>query len=621
MCGITGVIDFKKIKQKDVKYIRQFSESISHRGPDASGIFIDENIVFGHTRLSIIDLSESSNQPMISDDENIVIVFNGEIYNHQEIKDELKDEFVFKTDHSDTEVIINAYKKWGISALDKFVGMFAIALYDKKKEKVYLVRDRFGKKPLYWTKIDETIYFSSENQAFFKSDLLKKEFNDEAIYHYLTFLTVPSPQTFFQNVYKIEAGYYYEITKNGMQKHKYWDIAEYLNQENSCSFDEAREKSEELLNRAMKYRNVADVPISIALSGGLDSSLNLYYTKRNRKDEISTINISYEETSAFDESILAEKYSKEQGVKYLPKRISQQDFINWIEEYLSISKDIPTGDPNTALVYGISKVARENGFKVLLVGEGGDEIGGYPIYEKLVKLEKILKIIPKWLIAFILKIPFPNKIRKRVHSVFENPAYTRRFIFGFSEVQKKKFWKKDTKYNSYNILKNLSDEISDKYKDSFLRKVLNVEYKLRLAELLLPRVDYPSMAASIEARSPFMDHKLVEYSASLPFDIKMRDGAKTIIKEIAKDKLPEYIINQPKVGFGMLLNPFLQDTMPIWFKEDVLDKNSPIKGYICKTFLNEIYKNHIQSKNYGYQLWILYSLNKWMVNNGCAKQS
>lgn len=616
MCGITGAINFKNIKQKDKQFVEKFNKSISHRGPDASGIWSDENIVFGHTRLSIIDLSDSSNQPMLSHDEDIVIVFNGEIYNHQEIRDEIRDDFVFKTDHSDTEVVINAYKKWGIKALDKFVGMFAIALYDKVKGKVFLVRDRFGKKPFYITTVNDMLYFSSENQAFFESGLLKKKFNDEAIYDYLTFLTVPAPKTFFQNVEKIEAGYYYEIDKSGMVKHKYWDIAEYLNQENNCSFDEAKNKSEVLLNNAMKYRNVADVPISIALSGGLDSSLNLYYTKQNRDDEISTINISYEETSDFDESVLAEKYSKEKDVKYIPKRISQKDFIEWIEEYLSISKDIPTGDPNTALMFGISKIARNNGFKVLLVGEGGDEIGGYPIYTKLVKLDKILKVIPDWFIAILLKIPLPNKIKKKIHSLLENPAYARRFIFGFSEAQKATFWKKDKSYNSYRVLKNLSDEVSGKFKDSFLRKLLNVEYKLRLAELLLPRVDYPSMAASIEARSPFMDHKLVEYSATLPWDIKMKEGAKTIIKSIAKDKLPEYIVNAPKVGFGMLLNPFLKDTIPVWFKNDIIDKQSPIKEYIKDEFLLDIYDKHKQSKNYGYQLWILYSLNIWMVNNG-----
>lgn len=618
MCGITGAINFKNIKEKDKKFVQKFNSSISHRGPDASGAWSDDSVVFGHVRLSIIDLSPSSNQPMLSNDEDIVIVFNGEIYNHQEIREELKDEFVFKTDHSDTEVIINAYKKWGIEALQRFTGMFAIALYDRVKEKVYLVRDRFGKKPFYITTIEDTLYFSSENQAFFESGLLNKEFNDEAIYHYLTFLTVPAPQTFFKNVSKIEAGYYYEISVEGMSKHKYWDIADYLNQENSCSYNEAKEQTEKLLERAMKYRNVADVPISIALSGGLDSSLNLFYTKQNRSDEISTINISYEKTSKFDESVIAERYSKEMGVKYLPNQISEQDFIGWIEEYLGISKDIPTGDPNTVLMYGISKIARENGFKVLLVGEGGDEIGGYPIYERYIEINKFLKYVPKSFGNILINLPFLSiKIKKNIDSLFNGSIYIRRFIHGFSEYEKTIFWKKRKfKESSYDVLNSIADEVDNQKKDSLIRKIVNIEYKIRLAEMLLPRIDYPSMAASIEARSPFMDHTLVEYSATLPWDIKMKNGAKTIIKDIAKDKLPEYIVNAPKVGFGMLLNPFLQDTMPVWFKNDILDKKSPIKEYIKDEFLQDIYQKHLQNKNYGYQLWILYSLNKWMVNNG-----
>lgn len=616
MCGITGAIAFNKIGTEQLKYITEFNKFLTHRGPDAGGVWNDKNVVFGHRRLSIIDLDESSNQPMVSADGDVVIVFNGEIYNHEDIKKELKDEYLFKTDHSDTEVVINAYKKWGIKkALEKFAGMFAIALYDKVLDKVYLVRDRFGKKPLYYTTVNNTLYFSSENRVFFDSRLINREINDEAVYHYLTFLTVPAPQTYFNGVYKVEAGYYYEISQKGTIKHKYWDVADYINQPNKCTFEEAKEKTEGLLNKAMRYRNVSDVPISIALSGGLDSSLNLYYTKRNREDEIATINIAYEKTSKFDESVIAGKYSLETGVKYIPQKITQQDFIGWIEEYLDKSRDIPIGDPNTALMYGISKIARKNGYKVLLVGEGGDEIGGYPIYEKLVRLHKYVDFIPNWIKKTSLWLPLPGKLKERVERLLGSPANTRRFIFGFTELQKKQFWKKGEGYNSYEVIKNLSDEISINSGDRYLRKVLNVEYKLRLAELLLPRVDYPSMAASVEARSPFMDHKLIEYSASLPWDLKMKNGPKTIIKSIAEDKLPDYIINAPKVGFGMLLHPFLKETMPVWFKQDILEKEAPIKAFVKEEFLKDIYTLHMRSKNYRYKLWILYALNKWMVKN------
>ena len=188
--------------------------------------------------------------------------------------------FISKQLIQDTEVIINSYKKWGIKCIERFVGMFAFCLYDKKNQKIYLVRDRLGKKPLFYTKINETVYFSSESQAFFNAGLLEKKINSEAVYHYLSFLTVPAPLSFFKNVEKVEAGYYHEISKDKFIKEQYWNISDYLNHKIDDNFEQAFQKTQELLDKAMIHRNVADVPISIALSGGLDSSLNLYYTRK-----------------------------------------------------------------------------------------------------------------------------------------------------------------------------------------------------------------------------------------------------------------------------------------------------------------------------------------------------
>ena len=615
MCGITGAINFRGLDKVTLTKIKICTDKLFHRGPDADGLWNNKFVSLGHRRLSIIDLSEDSNQPMFASDGSVAVVFNGEIYNHEEIKKDLSSSFDFKTDHSDTEVIINAYKKWGIKCLEHFSGMFAFAIYDIKLEKVFLARDRLGKKPLYWTNVDGTFYFSSESQAFFEADILKKQINAEAIYHYLTFLAVPAPQSFYNGVSKLEAGYYMEVTKNGLKANQYWNVANFLNMESKVTFSEAVTESDILLKNSMGYRNVADVPISIALSGGLDSSLNLFFTNKHRSDRISTINISYEETSEFDESKIAEKYSNDLSANYISKCISQADFISWIEEYLSISKDIPTGDPNTALMYGICKIARENGFKVLLVGEGGDELGGYPIYTKLEKLYKITRYLTPSILGFLGKFPVPKSFSRKINSILDCPVFTRRFLFGFTEKEKKSFWKLNQSFDSYSVIKSYCDEVRNDLDDSFLRKILNTEYKLRLAELLLPRVDYPSMAASIEARAPFMDHKLIEYTCSLSFRQKMRNGPKTIIREIAKKVLPQYIMNQPKVGFGMLLTPFLKDIMPDWFKNEVLKENSPVQEYIHLSYLEKIYDSHTKYSNEGYRMWILFSLNKWLLNN------
>tara|TARA_Y100001958_G_C21237371_1_gene564154 strand:+ start:1314 stop:3182 length:1869 start_codon:yes stop_codon:yes gene_type:complete len=620
MCGIAGAINFNKgLNNQEINSVKSLSSCMCHRGPDADGFFNDDSVALAHRRLSIIGLNELSNQPMSSVDDNIVIVFNGEIYNHEEIKILLQDKHDFKTKNSDTEVIINAYKEWGIECLHKFVGMFAMAIYDKKKNKVFIVRDRLGKKPLFYTFVNETLFFSSENQAFFDSNLLKKEFDDESIYHYLSYLTTPAPKSFFKNVFKVKAGHYHEISSGDIIDNEYWNIADYINKNEECSFDEAYEKSHELLESAMKYRNVADVPISIALSGGLDSSLNLHYTKQHRSDEIASINISYEVSSKGDETKIAERFSNENNVKFIPEVLSKEDFTNWIKDYLNISKDIPAGDPNTALMFGISRIAKNNNFKVLLVGEGGDELGGYPVYSILNRLNSFLSIFPEKLVNTIQNltkfIPH-NRLTKKIIRALSIPIYASRFIFGFSEIEKRKFWKKDKKYNSYKFVEDLSNEIRSDLKDSYLRKVLNIEYKFRLAELLLPRVDYPSMAASIEARSPFMDHKLIEYTSSISWSKKMKYGPKTLLKKIAKNKLPSYIVNAPKVGFGELLNPFFDDVLPEWLYEEVIDKkNVPIKGYIEEKYIKKLYKKHKDTKMYGFQIWTIYSLNLWMQKN------
>lgn len=621
MCGIAGAVSFdKNLSSKNTSFVKSMSKSMLHRGPDAGGFFSDNNVALSHRRLSIIDLDESSNQPMQSSDEQIIIVFNGEIYNHEYLRKKLERKHTFQTKNSDTEVIINAYKEWGINCVDQFVGMFAFAIYDVDNKKVFLARDRLGKKPLYYTVENNTLYFSSENQAFFDSKLKEKIFNEESIYHYLTYLTTPAPNTFYKGIYKLEAGYYCEIsTKHKLEKTQYWNISDFINKENSTSSNEAYISTNKLLEDSMYHRNVADVPISIALSGGLDSSLNLFYTKKIRTDRVSTINIKFDTSTKGDESQIARKFSEENSVRFIHKVLDETEFTNWIKDYLNVTKDVPAGDPNTALMFGISRIARENNYKVLLVGEGGDEIGGYPIYKKLDYLDKIMKHIPdflsKWIVNFARFIPH-NNLKKKIIRVFSVPTYANRFIFGFTEFEKRKFWKKRKKFDSYKALKDFADEIRDDLKDSYLRKVLNIEYKLRLAELLLPRVDYPSMAASIEARSPFMDHKLIEYSASLPWSIKMENGPKTILKKISENKLPEYIIKSPKVGFGQLLNPFFEETLPQWFERDIInDAESPIRDYIDYKFLYNLHKKHIKSKVYGFQIWIIFSLNLWMKKN------
>tara|TARA_B100000925_G_scaffold286543_2_gene264447 strand:+ start:5447 stop:7306 length:1860 start_codon:yes stop_codon:yes gene_type:complete len=617
MCGIAGAIPLneKHIASKTILAVRDMTSALSHRGPDNQEVMESSKFVFGHTRLSIIDLSERSNQPMMSACNKVTIVFNGEIYNHEDLRSELSEEFLFKTKSSDTEVILNSYLKWGVSCLDRFHGMFSMALFDARTDELYLIRDRFGKKPLFWSEVENTIYFASESNALFSLDEIPKSIDDSAIYDYLTFLTTPAPRTFFKGINKVPAGHYLKIKGGKKNLEKYWDISDKINTVRSGTDEDFHLETKKLLESSMKLRNVADVPISIALSGGLDSSLNLYYLNELGRKDLKSINISYEKTSEFDESKIAKRYSEEKNIDFHSFRITENDFSELIEEYLNCSKDSPAGDPNTALLYGISKISKDLGCKVLLVGEGGDELGGYPIYKKLKTLNYFYSFIPKVLLRFALLLPFPFKIKKSIKSILDTPPLVRRFVFGFSEPEKKGFWKGSEGLNSYKKILNICDEIVVKAKDQFLRKVLNVEYKLRLAELLLPRVDYPSMAAGVEARSPFMDHNLIEFCASLPFDYKMKNGPKSNVRSVAKDKLPSYILDAPKVGFGMLLKPFLTSTINDWFSRDVLKPGAPVQNYIDISFLEELLEKNKKFQTHGYQVWVIYSLNRWLVHH------
>ena len=613
MCGISGLISFSNIQQHNVDEVQQVNDALIHRGPDGGAIFSDQNVVLGHRRLSIIDISRGADQPMESVDEDLVIVFNGEIYNHAELRAELVSEYQFKTDHSDTEVILNAYKKWGIDCLSRFKGMFAFSLYDKTKNEVYLVRDRFGKKPFYYAKKEKSLYFSSEIQSLFKSGVIKKEINQEAIYHYLTFLTINAPHTFFKGIQKIKAGHYLKMTTNSTEEIQYWNVATPLNtQDQTITEKQAIIRSEAFMKTSMKHRFVSDVPVSIALSGGLDSSLNLFYAKELGVD-VSAINLSFSKKGEFDESVIAKKYSDELGIKLHQITIDEKGFEDLIQEYLEIQKDMPIGDPNFCLLYEISKHAKKIGSKVLLVGEGGDEIGGYPIYTNILKEYNLYKKSPA--LAHLTKSLIPSKkIRNKLDFIQKDKFISRRHFHGFSEAVKNCFWKKEVpQQNSNDIIYSYMDEI--KHED-FLKKITNVEYKLRLPELILPRVDYPSMAAGVEARSPFMDTDWIAFNATLPFDMIMKNGPKSILKSIAKEKLPDYVLNHKKVGFGMLLTPFLNNTLPSWFKNEIIDQDAPIKKYVESSFLTSLFVDQQNGANLGFKIWVLYALNKWLIVNG-----
>jgi asparagine synthase (glutamine-hydrolysing) len=610
MCGILGLINKDNISNSIRIDFENALKSLTHRGPDNQDIYANKNIIIGHTRLSILNLDSSANQPFISKKKDIVLTFNGEIYNYEELRKELN--YTFITKNSDTETLLACYEIWGIEkTLQKINGMFAFVIHDFKKNETHLVRDRLGKKPLYYTLHEDSLFFSSEIKSLLKFNQIQKKINEESIYHYLTFLTVNAPNTFYQNIFKIEAGCHLTFKNNTISKNFYWDIAKFINKKNLLKDDIVKKTFEKKLLNSFKLRNISDVPISIALSGGIDSSLNLIISNKLNTNNVSAITIESESSNLNNEAEYAKELCQKLNIKHSTKKINAEEFFNYFETFTTIHKDTPCSDPNYVLMYVISSILKENNQKVLLVGEGGDELGGYPVYTKLLKEKKIIDLIPKafypMLKFFPLKKPFDFFVKKTLIS--------RRHVHCFTETEKKNFWKKSQSYNSYEILKKYMDEITIKTNDSFLKKVLNVEYKLRLPELILARIDYPTMAASVEARSPFMDYNLIEFAASLPFDLKMKSKPKYLLMHFAKKYLDYSILKRKKIGFGMLLEEILNEHVPKQFEKDIQNPKAPILDYIKVSYLKKIIKSHKKNKKYGYNIWTLYALNKWLKIN------
>ncbi len=380
MCGIVGIyaVGADDMHPVERELLIRMRDAMIHRGPDGGGDWVsgDRRVGLGFRRLAIIDLSDRAMQPMCNEDGTLWLVFNGEIYNHAEIRAELEriGGHIWKTDHSDSEVILHAFEAWGIECLQRLRGMFAFALYHQPSHTLYLARDRFGQKPLFYTQCAGQICFASEAHALLSGGVQEAKVNEEAIYHYLTTLTVPAPHSFYQQINKVEPGTYLAISPHNIVKHQYWNIADYINQVAPDNFEDAVHETAARLEASMRYRNIADVPVAVALSGGLDSSLDLYYAKQYNPD-ITAVHVAYSQTSEYDESDAARRFCEDLQVPFVHTVIDENDFQALITDYLAVQSDIPVGDPNGALLYGISRIARDQGAKVLIVGEGGDEGG------------------------------------------------------------------------------------------------------------------------------------------------------------------------------------------------------------------------------------------------------
>ena len=604
MCGIVGALTFKNSSfSVTTPYIARMRDTMLHRGPDGAGVWIAENsrVGLGHRRLSIIDLSDAAAQPMSNEDGTLWISFNGEIYNHAEIRKELEvlGGHQWKTDHSDTEVILHAFEQWGIDCLEKFRGMFAFALWDDKARQLWLVRDRIGIKPLYYSIHHGRITFASEIKALLEDPDQKRAVHEEAFYHYLSFLTTPAPQTLFDGIKKVPPGSWLRIGEDGeVRENRYWDVFDHTKPLTDLTEDEISEKIVAELRTAVNLRKVSDVPVGIFLSGGIDSSTNAALFSEGESEPIQTFSIGYkgDYRSYQNELHYARKMADEVGARYHERLLTIDDLIDFLPQMVHL-QDEPIADPVCVPVYYVSKLARDNGVIVCQVGEGADELfWGYPGWKQALGLQRyddlpIPSIFKKLGLAGLQLL---GKNQTWYYEWLRRGSLGQPIFWGgaeaFSEAQKERLLSQGLRkrlagLTSWEALKPIRKRFEDKaWEKSHLNWMTYLDLNFRLPELLLMRVDKMSMGVSLEGRVPFLDHKFVELAMSIPQSVKTRNGTlKHILKKAVRGLIPDKMIDRKKQGFGVpvyewffdkLGDKTLKELSSFCDETDFLDKNA-----------------------------------------------
>jgi asparagine synthase (glutamine-hydrolysing) len=626
MCGIVGALSFKNsVFTITESYITRMRDTLLHRGPDGAGTWVaqDGRVGLGHRRLSIIDLSEAAAQPMCNEDCTLWVSFNGEIYNHAEIRAELEGigGHRWNTDHSDTEVILHAFEQWGINCLHKFRGMFAIALWDGRARELWLIRDRIGIKPLYYSIHHGRITFASEIKALLQDPDQKRTVNDEAFYHYLSFLATPAPQTLFDGIKKLPGGTWLQVSEDGrIREHHYWDVWDYTSPLVDVSEAEIAERILAELRTAVTLRKVSDVPVGIFLSGGVDSSTNAALFSEGAGGPIKTFSIGYkgEYQSYKNELHYARRMADVVGANYHERLLDIDDLLNFLP-YMVYLQDEPIGDPVCVPVYYVSKLARENNIIVCQVGEGADELfWGYPHWKQCLSLQYLSDrfpwTLPKKLAASLFGL-YPKLYDTRQLEWLRRASISQPIFWGtdaFSEPAKKqllhsRLHKQFSKFSSYEALRPIRERFEQKaWEKSHLHWMSYLDLNIRLPELLLMRIDKMSMGISLEGRVPFLDHKVVELAMSIPEAVKTKNGVqKYILKKAVQGLIPDELINRKKQGFHV---PVYE-----WFFNKLGDQARKELAIFCENtqFLNTMKVMDLFERGRGTQLWYLLNFSLW----------
>ena len=644
MCGIAGIISLNNNPIDNLDLLAM-SDSINYRGPDGEGFLLSnddgfaanvktvrplasvtslhnkQNISLAHRRLSIIDLAAAASQPMADMAGRYHIVFNGEIYNHAELRLELEQAgYKFKTDHSDTEVILNAYACWGISCLQRFNGMWAFVLWDSLKNKVFIARDRTGKKPFFYTIAQNQFYFASELKALLKVAAIPAEMDEVALYDYLTYLMVPAPKTIFKNIYKLPAAHYVLFTPGQpFEPQQYWSPLSnqpYLN----LSEEEIAEGLREQLYASAKLRMVADVEVGVLLSGGLDSSINLACLSKYNTKPIKAFSVGFESSAGYTNEF---KYAREVAdlfkSDYHELVLKEQDFFDFLPRMIYHQGE-PIADTANIPIYYISKMAREAGVKVLLGGEGSDEIFiGYEHWRMAKNFADVMEGRPylAGLTARLHQSIKPLRDRRSVyHSWYEKVVGGHPVFWSGTELRSERekrgilstdFLERVGQHSTFSSISSVYQQYLQNGKLDVYAWMSASDLQHRLPDLLLARLDRMTMAASVEGRNPFLDVNLIEYVMRIPPHLKTKNKTeKYILKKAFEGILPDTIIYRKKDSFTVPLPKLFSDARTKEMSMSAIEGFNKKTGLFNSSFIAELSQNKRSN-----ELWNIINLALW----------
>jgi len=617
MCGISGIIN-RSSDTSPGAVIRRINDAMAHRGPDADGFFEEANIALGHRRLSILDLSTAANQPFRDASGRYVMVFNGEIYNFAEIRALLTD-YPFKTS-GDTEVVIAAYAKWGPGCLQLFRGMFALAIWDKEEKSLFLARDRFGVKPLYYFHNESNFIFASEIRAILASGLVPRKADRTALIDYLKYQSFVAPLTIIENVFQLQAGPWMLVKDGRTEMEVYWDITKKKSEIAEKTAGEIHGRIRELLYHAVERRLVSDVPLGAFLSGGIDSSAVVAIMSQVSKSATNAFTITFEEKE-YDELPFAELVARKFGVHHAKVLLRATDFLDKLPAALD-AMDTPSGDgPNT---YVVSEAIRKSGITVALSGIGGDELfAGYPIFHQFKALKKRstafdhTRLLRKGVSTLL---PATHHRRAKWKNVLEAESSRIADIYPvFRRIQSAQMIRRFTTARDQGAGMTLETLMREKQSSiaafDSLSQVSIAEYLGYTQSVLLKDADQMSMAVSLEVREPFFDHDLVEYVLNVPDEIKQPVYPKKLLIESLGDLLPDEVVFRKKQGFVLPYDVWMRNELRSFCAERI--KRLSQREYFSGEALTDYWNKYLHQGSHvrWADVWVFVVLEHWLEKN------